>query len=263
MLFSSMAGRNRKNMHNEAVQRVLDSKEYPFINTCLREYIEYILAQCDPSQFFIIEILQNCRVEKLESLLRRVSEILGMKPVELVQNFGLNSDLITPEPDKFYDIYDEFGTVSRLHEEGFNKIKKIRKPANERKKTADFTAYCGSDKYAIEVKTIRPSEIENKARIGRPSRRLAFNIGDLRNLLESKVRDILPSAQEQLRETAEREKCNKKLAAIWVERKAARVLLGLGQDDYGKIYDDIKSQFPEIDYFLFNGNKWCPEKPRW
>ncbi len=263
MLFSSMAGRNLKDTYTEAVEQVLKGKEYPFINTCLGKYIRYILAQCDPSLFFIIEFLQNCRVEKLESLLRKVACILKMGPEELVQNFGINSDLITPEPDKFYDIYDEFGTVSRLQEEGFDNIKKIRKPAQDEGRYADFTAYCGSDKYAIEVKTIRRSEIENRARIGLPSRRRdPFKIDDLRNLLKSKLKDILPSAQEQLRETAEREKCNKNLAAIWVERKAARVLLGLRQDDYGKIYDDIKSQFPEIDYFLFNGNKWCPERSR-
>jgi len=257
-----MAGRNRKNVHNEAVQRVLDSKEYPFINTCLREYIEYILAQCDPSQFFIIEFLQNCRVEKLESLLKKVACILKMEPQKLVQNFGLNTDLITQESDKFYDIYAEFATVSRLEKHGFRDIKKIKKPAHEEQKIADFTAYYGSDKYAVEVKTIRPSEIEDRARIGPPSWRLSFNKDDLKNLLESKLRDILPSAQEQLRETARREKCNKKLTAIWVERPAARIILSEGQQDhYRKIYDDIKSLFPEIDYFLFNGNKWCPEKP--
>jgi len=258
-----MAGRNRKNMHNEAVQRVLDSKEYPFINTCLGQYIRYVLEQREPSRFFIIEIVQNCPANELESFLKKVCSILEMECRELVQNFGLNSDLVTPEPDKFYDIYEEFGTVSRLHEEGFNKIKKIRKPAQDEGRYADFTAYCGSDKYAIEVKTIRRSEIENRARMGPPSRCLGFKKDDLRNLLESKLRDILLSAQRQLRETAKREQCNRKLAAIWVEREVTRGWFGASEDDYGKIYDDIKSQFPEVDYFLFNGNLWYPEKPQW
>lgn len=256
-----MAGTNRNNTYIGVVEHVLNSKEYPYINTCLGQYIRYVLEQREPSRFFIIEILQNCPANELESFLKKVCSILEMECGELIQNFGLNSDLITPEPDKFYDIYNEFGTVSRLQKEGFYNIKKIRKPAQDEGRYADFTAYCGNDKYAVEVKTTRPSEKENKARIGPPFRQLAFNKGHLRNLLETKVRDILPSAREQLRETAEREKCNKKLAAIWVDRKAARALLGFRQDDYGKIYDDLKSQFPEIDYFLFNGNQWYPEKP--
>lgn len=257
-----MAGRNRKNTHIEAVERVLNSKKYSFINTCLGKYIKYVLKQRDPSRFFIIEIFQRCPPHELESFLKKVCSILKMEWGELIQNFGLNSDLITPEPDKFYDIYNEFGTVSRLQEEGFYNIKKTRKPAQDKGRYADFTAYCRNDKYAVEVKTTRPSEMDNKARIGPPSRCLAFNIDDLRNLLESKVRDILPSAQEQLRETAEREKCNKKLVAIWIDRKAPRALLGLRQDDYGKIYSNVRPQSPEIDYFLFNGNRWYPEKPR-
>jgi len=251
-----------ENTHIKVIKCILDSGRYPFIKTCLGKYISYVLEQPGLTQFFIIRILETSANE-LESLLKKVCSILGMGCRELVQNFGLNSDLITSEPDKFYDIYGEFGTVSRLHEEGFGKIKKIRKPANEKQKTADFTAYYGIDKYAVEVKTIRPSEItEDRAMLKRGPNGLCFNINKLSDQIKNKLRDILPRTQEQLSEMARREKCNKKLVAIWVEREASRDLLGLAQDDYGTIYGDIRLQFPEIDYFLFNGTLWFPKKPQ-
>lgn len=244
---------------NTSIKSIVNSGKYPLIESCLGKYIEFVLNLSNLREFDIIRMLEMRNgLQTLESLLKRVLLILGMGCQELVRSFGLKTDLISKEPEKFYDIFNEFVTIVKLHEKHFKGFKKIKPRKKDGIRVADFVACYRSNKYAIEIKTIRESEIEERARI-RPG--LAYKVDTLKEMLEDKLKDILHLVKNQLDATARKERCRKKLFAIWIRRKAALNLLNLRRDDYGQIYNNVKKDFPSIDYFLFNGNNWYPQNP--
>jgi len=244
---------------NTSIKGALSSGKYPLIKSCLGKYIKFVLNLSNRREFDIVKMLEMKNGwQMLESLLKRVLLILGISCQELVRSFGLKTDLISKEPEKFYDIFNEFMTIVKLHEKRFEGFKKIKPRRRDGIRVADFVACYKSNKYAIEIKTIRQSEIEEKARI-KPG--LAYNVDTLKEMLKDKLKDILYLVKNQLDATARKERCRKKLFAIWIRRKASLFLLNLKRDDYGQIYNSVKEDFPSIDYFLFNGNNWYPQNP--
>jgi len=239
------------------IKNRLESGEYPLIKNCFGEYIRFALNQNNYENFDIIKILQEeyRGWVVLESLLTENVQFFGMSEGQLVKYFGSRKNELKNEPEKFFDLLYEPHTAKVLNEKGFKKINRI-KSSNERgQKEADFVAWYGSEKFAIEIKTIRPSESEEKARIGHD---LAYSVDSLRKMFEKKIKDILPQAHAQLKATTIGRNCNKTLLAIWVRREATVNLLNVRRDDFGEIYRNIKQDYSDIDYFVFNGY-WYPK----
>lgn len=235
------------------IRNKLESGEYLLIQNYLGKFIISLGDRQNYEDLEIIEILQEREYiwAELESSLEKYATILRMTKEDLVKYFHGRQDELVNEPGKFFDLLNELHTTEVLNSQGFKKITRIYPPNKQGQKEADFVAWHGREKFAIEVKTIRPSKKEEEARIA-PG--LAYNVGILEEMLQRKVIDKLLEACGQLKATAKRRNCNKTLLAIWVMRNAAVVKI----DDFGEIHKNIKQDYPDIDYFVFNGY-WHPK----
>lgn len=239
----------------------LESGEYLLTKNYFGEYIKSLLEQNNYENFDLIKnyLKEESGWKYIESLLEKTLSILQIDEKKLIDQFISENDLVNDQPEKFLDVLNEFATIVKLNEKGFTEI---RRPS---KKGADFVALYNGERFAIEIKTVRLPGKQEEARIDyNPQEisqkpKLAYEVDELQKILEEKIRNILnDGACKQLKNTAEKENCKWKLLRVSVVRPAMASLLNVKRDDFGEIYKNIKQDYPDIDYFVFNGY-WHPK----
>lgn len=222
-------------------------RPYQLVSNCFSKYITWVYKN-DPNnlkEYDIIDIFlekDNNRLKRLEADLEKARSILGVDNQEFINFFGFKNDLLTDEPEKFYDILAEPLVAIDLHLNGFCYIKKIRKQST----TADFTAEFRNKKFAIEIKTIREESwaqegkpIDNK---GQPN----WWKGMFINKATTRIEDKNRRAITQLENTAKDYACNYKLLVFYTRRYASAMLWE--NKDYIEVLAPLKNKYPEIDY---------------
>src|SRR4030042_2432261 len=106
---------------------ILNLKPYPFSTVCFTPYLQWLCHQPDPDLkdndlIAALSERDSPKLEKLESLLIRSREILGLSEKQFISAFGFSNDLLTLDPEKVHDILSEPTLVVNLSDHGFDSI---------------------------------------------------------------------------------------------------------------------------------------------
>jgi hypothetical protein len=137
--------------------------DYPLSAHCLATYVRWVMSNAsdDLENYDVIRILNEGDVERLrliESCLSESRDRLGLTEKEFVNAFGFTNDLLSIDPEKVHDVLAEPLLVIDLIRHGFSSVLKLPpfiRTDTEKLRNADFLAYHGAEKFAIELKTIR------------------------------------------------------------------------------------------------------------
>lgn len=244
-------------MNLDDLAAVLD--RYPLSSACFSSYLQWLSKRpdADLEENDLITALSQQdheRLERLESLLIRSQEILGLSDTEFRNGFGFSHDLLAVDPEKVHDILAEPILVVNLSDHGFDKIEKLPRFIKHNAKripVADFVACRFGKKYAIELKTIR-MENNPKPVPGKPMGNATkpYWWGEMfKNNLITKIEDKDRKAITQLLNTKRHMSCDYAMLALYTRRLGPSTLMDSA--GYEKELEDIKSKYPEIDYIFF------------
>lgn len=233
-------------------------KPYPFSIKCFTPYLRWFDQHPCPNRQdndFISALLKKdfSRLDKLEKLLIRSCEILGLSSKEFCKAFGFWDDLLTDDEEKIHDILSEPLIVVKLSKQGFDNIKKLPKSIQQQKikiPVADFTAKRIDRKYAIEVKNIR-MESSPKPIPGLPSGNTTkpdWWSRMFKNNIITKIEDKNRKAITQLTNSKQYFSCDYTMLALHTRRIGPSALMD--SFDYSKDILEIKIKYPEIDYIF-------------
>jgi len=228
---------------------------YPLIGKCFSEYIIWIcdnVKQRDLKNYDLISILNEKdfqKIQRLENLLEKSRCILGVSESDFSQMFGFRDDLLVADPEKVHDVLEEPLLVVDLDKYGFSHIQKIPrsfKVQNNLMPVADFIATLKSDKFAIELKTIRTeSWAEDGKVIGGPIPSWWRKM--FRNNAITKIEDKDRRVLAQLQSTATHYGCHSIMLVLSTRRLGPSTLMS--PTAYIEELEFLKGSYPEIDYF--------------
>jgi hypothetical protein len=232
---------------------------YPVTSVCLSDYVRWLgdNPTIDLEHNDLISVLQaedvEC-LEKLEYLLCRAREIIGLSEKDFKASFGFSTDLHSRDPDKIHDVLAEPVVVVSLADNGFHAIRKLPrfiKHEGHRLPAADFTAERAGKKFAIELKTIR---MENKPRP--QTGKLTGNAmipswwrDMFRNNTKTKIEDKNRKVLAQLANTKRHLMCHFAMLALYNRRIGPSTLMAT--QDYHDELRLILGKYPELDYIFF------------
>lgn len=236
-------------------KKLLDAIErFPLLSKCFSPYIKWLVENVKEclDEYDLIKAIKEKeyhRLEKLENLLQRAKQILEMNKEKFSRTFGFTNDLLIEEPEKIHDILAEPLFIVDLDEAGFTSIIKLPKSisiANQKMKNADFTAVYKSDKFVIELKTIRTeNNLNTNQMIGDATKPYWWG-HMLRNNIITKIEDKGRRVLSQLENGAKHYGCRFKMLAIYTRRLGTSTLMN--KKDYCEELKWFREQYPEIDY---------------
>jgi len=227
---------------------------FPILFECFENYVAWVCEHCDDNlaNYDLIRVLEDkdsVALLELDKRLAQAREILGITLKDFCRLFGFNDDLLAPEPEKIHDILAEPYFVLDLAAQSFSSIKKLpHSIVTDGKKTpvCDFTALLGTEKFAIEVKTIRiESWAEDGKLLGNASK--PYWWGDMfKSNVITKIEDKKHRVLKQLSNAKQHFRCTKQMLAIYSRRLGPSTLMTPA--NYSKELEAIQQLYPSLDY---------------
>ena len=230
--------------------------DYPLLAHCFSGYVRWITSNVRDGweNYDVIRVLVEGDVEKLlaiENQLNQSRTILKLSEEDFSRVFGFTDDLLSDDPEKVHDVLAEPLLVLDLFQHGFSSISKFPpfiQSKIHRVPNADFLAYWGSSKFAIELKTIRT---ENKPKPD-PGRFLGDGTkpawwGEMfRNNAITKIDDKDRRALVQLANARRHYQCDKTMLVLYTRRIGPSALMT--KDDYVRQLEELLRRYPEVDH---------------
>ena len=230
---------------------------YPFTSGCFSHYMRWLVSQSDVniSENALLETLRkedHERLMALETDLSKSRDILSLSDSEFQKAFGFHNDLLNPDPEKVHDVLAEPLLVLDLSNHGFTNIEKLRgfKNGGQQIAVADFVGKRDEKKYAIELKTVRMENNQNR-QPGVPSgNALQANwwINMLRNNIITKIEDKNRKALTQLSNTKHHMECDYTMLALDTRRLGPSTLMNTEEAE--EVLAAIKTCYKQIDHLF-------------
>jgi hypothetical protein len=229
---------------------------YPLLAHCFSNYVRWITSNVrdDWESYDVIRALDEGDSERLRLIETRLDEsrtILGLSEKDFSRVFGFNNDLLSDDPEKVHDILAEPLFVVDLARHGFSSIAKLPpyiRTSTKKLRNADFLAYCGQRKFAIELKTIR-TENKPKPELGRVIGNATKPDwwGDMfqRNAV-TKIEDKDRRVLAQLANARCEYQCDKTMLVLYTRRLGLSTLMTT--KDYVARLEDLLRRYPEVDH---------------
>ena len=218
---------------------------FPVMRECFSKYIDWVCANVKDrhDEYPLIKAISGNDVKKLgdiEKLLKQSRDILEISTADFCRAFGFWDDLLVQDPKKIHDILAEPLFIIDLRTYGFSSIQKLRHKAG-RNPLADFTAYRGGLKFAIELKTVRTESAWGN------QMRSAWWQKMWRNNAITKIEDKNRRVLKQLEHTRRSHNCDRTMLVIYSRRLGPGTLMDAGE--YQVELKNLNACYPEIDFF--------------
>lgn len=223
---------------------------------CFSSYVRWITSNVRDAwdNYDVIRALDEGDFETLGRIETRLNEsrtILGLSEQDFSRVFGFNDDLLSDDSEKVHDILAEPLFAVDLTKHGFSQIAKLPqfiRAGPSKFRNADFVAFCGRHKFAIELKTIR---MENNPK-PKPGRFLGDATkpdwwGDMfRRSAITKIEDKGRRVLAQLANARREYQCDKTMLVLYTRRLGPSTLMTT--DDYVASLEYILHLYPEVDH---------------
>ena len=232
-------------------------KDYPLTSFCFSPYMHWLASQSEVniSENDLLEALRkedHGSLGLLETRLGKSRDILSLSDSDFKTAFGFHNDLLNPDPEKVHDVLAEPLLVLDLSNHGFTNIEKLRgfKNGGQQIAVADFVGKRDEKKYAIELKTVRMENNQNR-QPGVPSgNALQANwwINMLRNNIITKIEDKNRKALTQLSNTKHHMECDYTMLALDTRRLGPSTLMNTEEAE--EVLAAIKTCYKQIDHLF-------------
>ena len=232
-------------------------KDYPLTSFCFSPYMHWLASQSEVniSENDLLEALRkedHGSLGLLETRLGKSRDILSLSDSDFKTAFGFHNDLLNPDPEKVHDVLAEPLLVLDLSNHGFTNIEKLRgfKNGGQQIAVADFVGKRDEKKYAIELKTVRMENNQNR-QPGVPSgNALQANwwTDMLQNNIIAKIEDKNLKALTQLSNTKHYMKCDCTMLALYTRRVGPSTLMD--DEEAKEVLAVIKTRYGQIDHLF-------------